>query len=70
MTTTAEHLRNALDGRWRDVKNRMREELSSEIFRPHYTPQHRHRAHEGGGAAQDHGGQGRRRGRLQEGARR
>ena len=38
MTTTAEHLRNTLDGRWRDVKNRMREELSSEIFRPHYTP--------------------------------
>ncbi|KUI21338.1 acyl-CoA oxidase [Mycobacterium lehmannii] len=38
MTTTAEHLRNALDGRWRDVKNRMRAELSSEVFRPHYTP--------------------------------
>ncbi|MGE2690325.1 acyl-CoA dehydrogenase [Mycolicibacterium pulveris] len=38
MTTTAEHLRNALDGRWRDVKNRMREELSTEVFRPHYTP--------------------------------
>ena len=38
MTTTAEHLRNALDGRWRDVKNQMREELSSEVFRPHYTP--------------------------------
>ena len=38
MTTTAEHLRNTLDGRWRDVKNRMREELSSEVFRPHYTP--------------------------------
>ena len=38
MTTTAEHLRNTLDGRWRDVKNRMREELSTEIFRPHYTP--------------------------------
>jgi acyl-CoA oxidase len=38
MTTTAEHLRNTLDGRWRDVKNRMREELSNEIFRPHYTP--------------------------------
>src|SRR5690348_1482853 len=38
MTTTAEHLRNTLDGRWRDVKNRMREELCSEIFRPHYTP--------------------------------
>jgi acyl-CoA oxidase len=38
MTTTAEHLRNTLDGRWRDVKNRMRQELSNEIFRPHYTP--------------------------------
>jgi acyl-CoA oxidase len=38
MTTTADHLRNALDGRWRDVKNRMRQELTSEIFRPHYTP--------------------------------
>jgi acyl-CoA oxidase len=38
MTTTAEHLRNALDGRWRDVKNAVRTELSTEIFRPHYTP--------------------------------
>jgi acyl-CoA oxidase len=38
MTTTAEHLRNTLDGRWRDVKNRMRDELSNEVFRPHYTP--------------------------------
>ncbi|MGV0717159.1 acyl-CoA dehydrogenase [Mycolicibacterium sp. XJ662] len=38
MTTTADHLRNALDGRWRDVKNRMRQELSTEVFRPHYTP--------------------------------
>ncbi len=38
MTTTADHLRNALDGRWRDVKNAVREELSNEIFRPHYTP--------------------------------
>ncbi|MBP1822093.1 acyl-CoA dehydrogenase family protein [Mycobacterium sp. OAE908] len=38
MTTTAEHLRNTLDGRWRDVKNRMRSELSNEVFRPHYTP--------------------------------
>ena len=38
MATTAEHLRNTLDGRWRDVKNRMREELSNEVFRPHYTP--------------------------------
>ncbi|AQT79554.1 acyl-CoA oxidase [Mycolicibacterium litorale] len=38
MTTTAEHLRNALDGRWRDVKNAMRAELATEVFRPHYTP--------------------------------
>jgi acyl-CoA oxidase len=38
MTTIADHLRNTLDGRWCDVKNRMREELSSEVFRPHYTP--------------------------------
>jgi acyl-CoA oxidase len=38
MTTTAEHLRNALDGRWRDVKNRIRGRLTDEIFRPHYTP--------------------------------
>src|SRR5579875_4073995 len=38
MTTTADHLRNALDGRWRDAKNRMRTALSNEIFRPHYTP--------------------------------
>ncbi|OWM05779.1 acyl-CoA oxidase [Mycolicibacterium peregrinum] len=38
MTSTAEHLRNALDGRWRDVKNAMRARLSDQIFRPHYTP--------------------------------
>jgi acyl-CoA oxidase len=38
MTTTAEHLRNALDGRWRDVKNTARETLSGDVFRPHYTP--------------------------------
>ncbi|CAN5714539.1 acyl-CoA dehydrogenase [soil metagenome] len=38
MTSTAEHLRNTLDGRWRDVKNRVRKELSGEVFRPHYTP--------------------------------
>ncbi|CAJ1500909.1 acyl-CoA dehydrogenase [[Mycobacterium] burgundiense] len=38
MTTTAEHLQNTLDGRWRDVKNRMRVELSKDVFRPHYTP--------------------------------
>lgn len=38
MTTIAEHLRNALDGRWRDVKNALRTELSGEVFKPHYTP--------------------------------
>src|SRR3984893_17785764 len=38
MTTPAEHLRNTLDGRWRDVKNRMRTELTSEVFRPHKSP--------------------------------
>ena len=38
MTTTADHLRNTLDGRWRDAKNRMRTSLSNEVFRPHYTP--------------------------------
>lgn len=37
-STTAAHLRNALDGRWRDVKNRVRAELAGEVFRPHYTP--------------------------------
>ena len=38
MTTIAEHVRNSLDGRWRDVKNQMRERLAEDIFRPHYTP--------------------------------
>jgi acyl-CoA oxidase len=38
MTSTAEHLRNTLDGRWRDVKNRVRAELSTDVFKPHYTP--------------------------------
>jgi acyl-CoA oxidase len=38
MTTTADHLRNALDGRWRDVKNSVRTELSTQVFKPHYTP--------------------------------
>lgn len=37
-TSTAEHLRNALDGRWRDVKNQTREKLHHEAFRPHHTP--------------------------------
>jgi acyl-CoA oxidase len=34
----AEHLRNTLDGRWRQVKNRAREQMSNEIFRPVYMP--------------------------------
>ncbi len=38
MTTTAQHLQDALDGRWKDVKNRVRAELTNEVFRPHYTP--------------------------------
>jgi acyl-CoA oxidase len=38
ITSTAEHLRNALDGRWRDVKNQTRAKLDHEQFRPHYTP--------------------------------
>jgi acyl-CoA oxidase len=38
VTTTAEHLRNTLDGRWHDVKNRIRDALTDEVFRPHYTP--------------------------------
>ena len=38
MTTTAEHLRYALDGRWREVKDRIRHELSAPLFKPHYTP--------------------------------
>jgi len=38
VTTTAEHLQNTLDGRWRDVKNVIRAKLSMEIFRPHFTP--------------------------------
>src|ERR1700757_567764 len=38
MTSTAEHLRNALDGRWRDVKNQTRARFEHEQFRPHETP--------------------------------
>jgi len=37
-TSTAEHLRDALDGRWRDVKNQTRARFEHEQFRPHYTP--------------------------------
>ena len=38
MTSTSEHLQRALDGRWRDTKTMIREKLSLEIFRPHFTP--------------------------------
>ena len=38
MTTTSEHLQRALDGRWRDTKNMIREKLSKEIFKPHFFP--------------------------------
>ncbi|OSC38152.1 acyl-CoA dehydrogenase [Mycobacterium decipiens] len=38
MTRTAEHLRNVLDGRWRDVRIQTRAKLNHEAFRPHYTP--------------------------------
>ena len=37
-TTTSEHLQRALDGRWRETKTMIREKLSLEIFRPHFTP--------------------------------
>src|SRR5246127_4567350 len=32
------HLLSTLDGRWHQVRNRCREQLSGEVFRPHYTP--------------------------------
>jgi acyl-CoA oxidase len=38
MTTTAEHLRKTLDGRWHEAKERSRKQMTNEIFRPHYTP--------------------------------
>ncbi len=38
MATTTDHLRNTLDGRWRDVKNEARTQLARDEFRPHYTP--------------------------------
>lgn len=38
MTTTSEHLERVLDGRWRGTKVMIREKLSLEIFRPHFTP--------------------------------
>jgi acyl-CoA oxidase len=34
----AAHLRKALDGRWQIAKDKCREQMSGEVFRPHYTP--------------------------------
>lgn len=36
--TTSDALRDTLDGRWHAVKNRVRDTLTDEKFRPHYTP--------------------------------
>lgn len=38
MATTAEFLRATLDGRWAEVREKARVDLSSDEFRPHYTP--------------------------------
>lgn len=38
MTTTSEHLRHVLDGRWRDTKVAIREKLALPIFKPHSFP--------------------------------
>lgn len=38
MASTAEHLRNALDGRWKEARSRVRSELTDPRFAPHYTP--------------------------------
>ncbi|TQC48417.1 acyl-CoA oxidase [Rhodococcus sp. WS4] len=39
MASTADHLRSTLDGRWREVRERVRAELSgTPDFAPHYTP--------------------------------
>ncbi len=36
--TTADHLRSTLDGRWAEVREKARIDLSTDEFRPHYTP--------------------------------
>jgi acyl-CoA oxidase len=38
MTSTSDQLRIALDGRWRQAKDKAREQMSNEVFRWHYTP--------------------------------
>ncbi len=37
MTLLADHLRDSLDGRWRDVRARVRQDLAGEVFAPHFT---------------------------------
>jgi acyl-CoA oxidase len=36
--STADHVRNALDGRWPDVRNQLRAAMAEDLFRPHHTP--------------------------------
>lgn len=38
MATTADHLRTTLDGRWNDVREKVRSDLSRPEFTPHFTP--------------------------------
>ncbi|NLE79375.1 MAG: acyl-CoA oxidase [Rhodococcus sp.] len=38
MASTAEHLTSTLDGRWKEVRERTRSELTDPRFAPHYTP--------------------------------
>ncbi len=38
MATTADHLRTTLDGRWHDVREKVRSDLSRPEFTPHFTP--------------------------------
>ena len=59
MTTTAEHLRNSLDGRWRDVKNQMRERLDRRHLPSALHTEHGDRPHQGGRADAHHGRRGR-----------
>jgi acyl-CoA oxidase len=38
MATTADHLRTTLDGRWNDVREKVRHDLARPEFAPHFTP--------------------------------
>lgn len=38
MATTADHLRTTLDGRWREVREKVRVDLTRPEFAPHFTP--------------------------------